>query len=245
MKAQSAIEYLTIFAVAILILAIVLAAVGVSIPNSSSSTPATCYLSPQLNCLQLIFADNGITSEGIVIFTNNVGQTLSFPTNGFVFEPSSIQKFYTGTCLPSKAVEGSEIVCTAGVSGYNPSTGTQLQSRFQILYDICQGSSCANANTNITGTGVVYVTPASADIYQIQLLDTNNQGNITVDGVPYPSNTFLYFIGQTHYSIYADPLSGNTFTAWTTSGGAVVSGTGSRATTAYATSNGVITMTHT
>ena len=123
MKAQSSIEYLIVFAAAVLILTIVL----VILSNSASNvppTPSQCYLSPQLNCQQLIMASNPTGSEGILVFTNGAGQTIHLPQNSFVFEPSSSGTTYTGNCLPTNAIPGTQVVCIAYTGSYSPKTGT-------------------------------------------------------------------------------------------------------------------------
>jgi hypothetical protein len=250
MKTQSSIEYLSMFSAALILLVIVIAVVGMLLLSSRSSTnvASSCYISPEINCLQLDVATNGIQSTGLVVFTNNLGQIMHFASNSFAIYPTSSQAGYIGECLPYNAVPGAEVECNATLgNGYNPSLGSELNPRFQITYSQCTRSDCAviSPSYNITGTGTTYVSSSPAGLYAVQLVTSpaGAGGGITLDGVPYSSGTYVYFLKSVSYRIYGSPPSGYTFNGWTSQGGVTVTNPSSQSSAAYATSTGAIIAT--
>ncbi len=243
MKLQSSIEYLTMFAAAVLILVIVIAVISNVLSNNTPPLPSTCYLSPEMNCLQLTVATNGISTEGIIIFTNGVGQTLQFGSNSFLIYPTAAQKSYLGECFPYNAIPGAQVVCNATINAYTPSLGAQLQPKFEISYSVCPKGSCAPGTLNTIGTGTIYVSSAVSNLYLVHLLGNPDDPSamITLDGVPYPSNSYVYFIKSVTYSIYADPPPDNSFIGWTSTGGVSIASASAQGTSATATAtNSVI-----
>ena len=216
LKLQSAIEYITVYS-AIALLIVVVIAIALTLVQSkpsSTNTPTSCYISPQLNCLQLVVAANSLQSTAIVLFTNNLGQTMHFATaNAFVIYPTSMQTSYAGECLPNNAVAGAEVICNVTTVGYNPSLGTELNPRFQITYSQCQGPRCTPFTVNTVGTGHHYVSSAVSSLFNVLLLinPSGKGGTIALNGVPYPSNTYVYFVKSATYSIYANPPQGYIF----------------------------------
>ncbi|MHB1830742.1 MAG: hypothetical protein ACYCO0_05105, partial [Candidatus Micrarchaeaceae archaeon] len=93
-KVQPSIEYLSTFAVALLVLTIVIAVVGfVLLSNKgSTNTPSSCYISPQIYCFQFAVANNGLSNGNTiaaVVFTNNLQIPITFPQNSFIVFSSS------------------------------------------------------------------------------------------------------------------------------------------------------------
>ncbi len=63
---------------------------------TSRSTPVvpTCYISAQLNCIQLVIANNAIQSTAIVVFANNLNTPISLPHNSFLVKLTGSQATY-------------------------------------------------------------------------------------------------------------------------------------------------------
>ncbi|MHB1830796.1 MAG: InlB B-repeat-containing protein, partial [Candidatus Micrarchaeaceae archaeon] len=242
-KVQPSIEYLSTFAVALLLLTIVIAIVGfVLLSNKgSTNTPSSCYISPQIYCFQFAIANNGMSNgktTAAVVFTNNLQIPITFPQNSFIVFPSSSRTGSIGSCYPSVASPGATVVCNVTISGYTPQIGTQLAPNFQISYNECSGTSCTSYNT--TGTGTTYVSAKLPPFHKIKLLSFPYSYNLTVEGVQYESDTFINFINGTNYYISADNPPGVQFMGWESSGGVSVANLLQQRTTASATSNGTL-----
>lgn len=247
MKTQSSIEYLSVFTVALVIIIIVIAIVAMLFVNQNTSTStytsSSCYISPQIDCQQLVVATNGVKTTAIIAFTNNLGQTMHFTANSFVVYPSYSQSSYYGMCYPANALQGAFVICNATLTGYNPSAGTQLNPRFQLTYLQCQGEVCTTATPttyNSAGTGTVYVSAGTSTLAGVQLESVPSGGQITLDGIEYPTNTLVQFVKGASYTVYADPPAGYNFDEWITQAGVTVQNPANQGTTATATSNGIL-----
>lgn len=199
MKTQSSVEYISTFAAAALIIVIVIAVVGLLFFNSntpaSTETSSSCYISPEIKCEQFLVATNGMASEAIVLFTNNLGQTIQFGANSFAVSPTYAQKSFIGECFPSNAMQNVQVICSATLSGYRPSLGTQLTPSFQITYTECQINNCAvplatyktlgSATTYVSsmisgcGSGTIFAVSGSS---QTTTINTNNQDQVAISG---------------------------------------------------------------
>ncbi|MDE1859955.1 MAG: hypothetical protein KGH67_05525 [Candidatus Micrarchaeota archaeon] len=246
-KAQMSIEYLSIFTAALILLIIVIAIVSTLLTNSKTPTPVTsaCYLSAQLSCQQLsISTSNGIASTAILVFTNNLGTTLTFPTNALVVYPTSSQSSFVGACFPTNAIQGSTVFCNATLIGYRPAAGTELNPRFQVSYNQCSGKLCSTFNTS--GTSTTYVS-ANVMLSGVQLFVNPLNGEVTVNGEPYPSGTTVDFLGSKAYDIYASApgIPNAKFKSWSTSGTVQAAAPYTLATTATSAGQGSLTATFT
>ena len=249
MKTQSSIEYLSVITAALILLIIILALVGNLILNKHTYTnvPSSCYISPQINCQQIVIANNGIEAKAVVEFTNNLGQTIQFSSNSFQVSPGYAQTSYNGQCFPYNAVPGAEVICNATLGTFNPSLGTQLNPRFQMTYSQCATTTCSTtiATYNAAGTGTTYVSAVTTSLYTVQLIISPAVPNamITLNGIPYPTNTYVQFIKNAYYTITADPPQGYSFSSWANNGGVTIQNTALQSTTSYADASGVIIAT--
>lgn len=252
MKSQSAIEFLTTYSWAFLILGIFVVSVlaVVSLPSKSSVTyqPQTCYISPSFPCSEALMATNSIGTTFLVIFQNSLGTGIYFPQNvlttynGIVLSPSLTSNVtYGGVCYPQNAIAGSTVTCTATMAGYNVPTASQVNPEFTVSYQICT-PTCTKQVYNTSGTAVTVVEPYKSLIYVVQLL-TTPAGSIALNGVKYPNGANVIFVSGASYNLYGVPFGTNTFTSWTAGGGAMVVSTSSQSTTANAISAGTITAT--
>ena len=241
-RAQTSIEYLSTFSIALLIILVVLAMMGLNFFGNNSVqslASSSCYLSAGLECSQIAITNNGVAASAIIIFTNNLGRQINFQnSNSIVVTSGTTQKSYYGNCYPANAVPGATVVCNVTLSGYSPSIGEQLSPTFQLKYSECISGQCIGYNTS--GSGITYVS-TNIPIYKITLLTIPSGGTVSVNGVPYLSNSILYFVGDISYSIDAQPSYGGTsFQGWVTQGGVIASNTLRLSSSAIASSNGIL-----
>lgn len=161
LRAQASIEFLSTYSIALTILVVVVAAVAylAYFYNGSTQTEASCTISAQIYCVQASITNNGkSTPSANVLFTNGLGIPMEFQQNSILFFPNSSGSGYWGTCVPANALPGNSVLCSAEITGYVPSVGTETESRFVIRYNMCpKNSECLEFNT--TGTGTLYVSP--------------------------------------------------------------------------------------
>ena len=241
-RAQTSIEYLSTFSIALLIILVVLAMMGLNFFGNNSAqslASSSCYLSAGLECSQIAITNNGVAASAIIIFTNNLGRQINFQNSNSIVVTSGVtQKSYFGNCYPVNAVPGATVVCNVTLSDYSPSIGEQLSPTFQLKYSECISGQCIGYNTS--GSGITYVS-TNIPLYKITLLTDPSGGTVSVNGVPYLSNSILYFVGDISYSIDAQPsYSGTAFQGWVTQGGVIASNTLRLSSSAIASSNGIL-----
>ncbi len=246
-KDQSSIEYLSTFAVALVLLVIVVGIVSLLFFNNatptSTYTPSSCYISPQINCQQMAVATNGIKTSAIIIFTNNLKQEIQFSSNSVLVYPTTSNKGYNGQCLPVNALPGSEVICNVTLTNYNPSVGTQLLPRFRLSYTECQGANCnpSSFKFSTVGSSTLYVSSGIGLLYPVKLVSNVPGGKISLNGVQYPSNTVVEFVKGGVYGVLANPPAGYAFSNWAPQGGVTVQQPSFQSTYSSATSNGTLT----
>lgn len=242
-KIQPSIEYLSTFSVAILLILIILAVLGLNIFNNNlvqTFTQPSCYISAQIKCFQMVIANNGLNSYAFVVFTNNLGAQINFPASNSIVLQSlgSSNASYHGSCYPTNAVPGAMVTCNVTLSGYTPAVGSQVNPAFQIKYSECINRQCASYNTS--GTSTTYVSPRII-LRQVLLVTDPPGGHISINGVPYQSNSIFDFINNMTYSI-SSPVSydGVNFQGWVTQSGIHISNPSSISSSVYVVANGVI-----
>jgi len=243
-KLQTAIEYLTTFGASLIIITIVIAVIGLFLltgngGKTGTNSQSTCYISPQLNCQELSISSNSGMTYALLLFTNNLGTTITFPQNGITIFPTSSQTSYKGMCFPEPAPEGAPVMCNVTLSGYSTALGTQLEPRFQVSYNVCSNGQCSTYNT--TGSSTTYVS-SNIPLAEVQLFTNPSIGKVSVNGVPYSSGTTASFIGGSIYNIFGSmPGSTYSFEGWEYSGGASVANILTNPGKAFATAPGTIT----
>ena len=245
-KIQLSIEYLSTFSIALLITLIILAVIGLNLFGNNPQrnfVPSSCYLSTELRCSQIAISNNGVATSAIIIFTNDLGRQINFDNpNSIMVTSGTTQKSYYGSCYPANAFPGATVLCTAVLTGYSSSVGEQLSPTFQLKYSECMNGQCSSYNTS--GSGITYVSPKIA-IYSVRLLTSPEGGSISVNGVPYTSNSILYFVGDISYSISAQSsYDGESFQSWQTQGGVYASNTLRLSSSAVAASNGTLEVSY-
>lgn len=214
-KLQTAIEYLSIYAWALIILVIaisVIAFLSLSGSNSSTYLPSSCYISAELNCQQMYFMSNSTGSKAFIFVQNNMGANMSMPANAFTIQPGLSTSLYSGNCYPANAIPGTSIECVAFIPGYNVNLGTQLNPKIQLSYWTCT-KKCIASEFESSGSSTVYVS-GFVPTFSVELQTSTGTGAISVDGVRYSSNANVIFLQGVTYSIVADPPRGYAFSSW-------------------------------
>ncbi|MEM3227938.1 MAG: hypothetical protein QXK65_03285 [Candidatus Micrarchaeaceae archaeon] len=252
MKQQSALELLTTYSWAFLIIAIFIAAVatvsGTRPPTSYLS--ATCNIDPAFPCLQAAISGyNSITPiKFSLYFTNNLGTAISFPANSINITVTGVGEAgthnYEGNCYPQLALKGDLVKCYVQIPGtVEPVTGSEVGVNFYINYAICTGSSassCAGAYKT-TGYSLQGMSPAGTGIYAVEFITNPNTGRIVVNEIQYANGTTALLVSG-KYTVFASPPIGYGFGSWAiTSTSSTLSSTSSQNSTLSLASNATLT----
>jgi len=247
MRAQSAVEFLTTYSWAFFVIGIfvvgTLALIFIPSKGTPTYAPESCYIQPSLPCFQAVVLTNSTSSKFLVVLQNNLGVKMYFPQNSLTMTPNyNGGTSYVGSCLPQNAISGSTVICNATLTGYISSTGSQLNPRFAINYQLCT-PGCSNTIYNTTGTAIVISTPYKSVIFKISLSSDTAGGQIAVGGTRYASAANVIFIAGLNYQLYAvPPSSAYTFNGWVVSSNITLTG-GLQSTTASALGPGSIRAT--
>jgi hypothetical protein len=219
-KSQTAIEFLSTYTWAFILIAIVIAiVVALSLTRSPTTYSLThCFIQPELPCEGFIIMSNGTGSRAVLAFLNNLGSNITLPSNAFVVQEPLSSTVFHGQCLPAKGPEGSLIICNATMDGYAPSVGTQLSPTFSVSYRLCS-NGCSSTILNSSGSSTLFVSPSENLTDRITLLTSTGTGFVVLGGTAYPSNTVVAIIKGLSYPLYASPPNGYAFSTWTSSAG--------------------------
>ncbi|MEM0202215.1 MAG: hypothetical protein QXR73_03495 [Candidatus Micrarchaeaceae archaeon] len=221
-KLQSAIEMLSVYSWAIIIIAMAVALVfTISGPFSPTQyLGQSCNIQPLMLCLHTYLAPYINSGEPIkfsLIFVNNMGVTLNFTGQVFNVTMDNVgqkgETNSTGSCLPVIAHAGTEIVCTAYVYGsVEPPMYSSVSSTFKIGYYVCRGNSCSGPYVS-TGSSIQAISPGSAQLVDLSILTSPGNGRVVINGIEY-SNGIIVPLEKQNYTIYAIPPSGYQFNSW-------------------------------
>ena len=252
-KQQSAVEFLTTYSWAILIMALFIAIVAVLALSKppSSYLASSCNIEPSLPCTGTAFTYNAITTPHFyLLFTNNFGITMSFPYNGFNLTTTNIGSSGTvyniGNCTPAIAPSGTPVVCMASIANsLMPATGAQTSTLFTISYQLCSGNSqvsCQGTVYKTTGSSLQTFAPSNTVLYAVTFQTNPTTGSIVINGATYVNNVVSYFLAQS-YNAFARPPSNYRFSSWTITPPSTLSSTATQSTVLTVISNTVITAT--
>ncbi len=150
-KAQATLEFIVQYSSELIILAAAVAAVYlISIPSGQQTlgnSPSYCYITPNLNCYQLIVTSNAVATSITVFFTNNIGKSIYLPSNSLYVAPTAASSFTAGTCNTTVLKSGKSASCTVSLQNFKISTGIQIEPSFFVSYKVCNDASCSNPNT--------------------------------------------------------------------------------------------------
>ena len=224
-RGQSAVELLSTYAWAFIVIAVVIATIGIYIGIGSGSRyiSSQCNIQPLLPCPQTALAQTANQISYKMLIINNLAPYMYFPSNSFVVSSAginpSLQQNYTGTCAPSIAGKGDEIICTVYLPSTNaPPVGSSVNMQFSLKYQICSSSTiskCESSQYSSTGTSFQPLSSSTSNLYKLNLVSDPN-ATIFVNGQNYIatfSGSYIYLpLGS--YSIYAVTPSGYSFSGW-------------------------------
>ncbi len=244
LKAQSAVEFMTTYAWAFLIITLFISIVVllVTIKNPQEYTPSSCYISPELLCTQSLFSTNSTASTFAILFINDLGAPIQFNKTSFYVYSPYLNTSYPGNCLPSYLPKRGVATCISKIP-HSYSVGVQVNPNFVVRYSVCPPQGICSAYLNTTGVASDITVFSKSVFSNVTLLTNTGSGNIILDGVPYQSNTVLFLINNLKYSIYAQPPPGKSFTSWSVSSGINIGSTSQQSTFIYTTTNGYVEAT--
>ncbi len=220
MKEQSAIEMITTYSWAILIIAIVIAIILILIgfKPPSDYLQSECNIDPLLPCVDTLLVYNSTgPMEYTIIFKNDLGRSINISSNGFNLTTTNIGRStgtnnYLGNCTPEYVTSGGEVMCRVNITGpVKAAVGTSTTTPFNFEYKICSSSSkCGDTVYKTTGYSTQIVAPTGISFLELNFQTYPNIGSISVNGVPYASGTTQFFI-KGEYSLFASPPSGYVF----------------------------------
>ena len=225
-NAQSAVEFLSVYAFAMVIIAIV---ISIAFILGTSHTPSnnifsSCSIEPLMPCHDAVMVYNAVGgyTDYIVLFTNQVGYTLYFPSNSFALTTTGIGSSGThvtgGDCSPAYASDGSEVICNSIIEGsLSPGIGSTSEAYFSFGYQLCSQSNasvCYAGAYNSTGYSTSSIGPPGSYLHRVTLVADN--GLVLIDGATYFGGTSFYLTNGI-YQLYAMPLQGHAFVAWASS----------------------------
>ena len=112
-KGQSAIEYLTTYGWAILIVAVVLVMLYVFVVSPQTAVPQNCTFNSGVGCSDFVFASNAVSSKMVMLLSNAEPYPLQNPS---IIVNVQNGGNVTGTCSPSYVLPGGAIICTVPIS---------------------------------------------------------------------------------------------------------------------------------
>ncbi|MCL5100334.1 MAG: Ig-like domain-containing protein, partial [Candidatus Marsarchaeota archaeon] len=166
MKFQSAVEFLTTYGWAILVIAVVISFLYFFILAPSNLVPTQCTTSSELNCQDMVFGANQLISKTVFFLTNAQSYPIENPS---VFVNVSGVGVGTGTCSPNYVLPGGAIICN--VTFTKPLRyGSLIDGKISLSGNVC---------TNLATPGCVSSIPQTY------------QGNFNTHVVPILSQTGL------------------------------------------------------
>ncbi len=246
-KGQTAIEFLTTYGWALLLIGITIAVIAIFTGSGSFShyTSLQCNIQPSFPCEGAIISAYSSTKSitFTLSFKNKLNQPIKFAANGIKLTVTNIglsgENNYLGICNPDKASNGATVLCTVSIPGtVQPSLDTKIETRFMLYYSICSETICSG-NYQSTGYSEVRLGPTFNNFYLLTLKVFPNDGYIYIQGIKYYDNTAI-LLQNGDYSIYASPYTGYSFSNWLISGSTLKSAS-SQNTTLILTANSLLT----
>jgi YVTN family beta-propeller protein len=227
MQSQTALEFLSTYTFAFMIIAIAIFVVVLlsTAKGSNLQLFSSCNIEPLLPCEQTVLSHNSATQSTTftVLFRNQLDFVLKFPANALNVTTTGIGsagKVSTfGQCSPGLAAEGAQVVCNATIPGsYSPSLGTDMFTPFSLNFSICPSltAKCYPGNDNATGDASETLGGGqTSNLYTINI--ASQGGTVLINGVP--PGPEAYLTGG-DYTIYVQPNPAYAFVSWSWNGGA-------------------------
>ena len=204
-RQQAALEYLSVYATAILMITVAAVLLYHILITPSSRVPNTCTFAGGVTCADILLSSNSMTGNtAIMVVLNNAGSASIQSPSARV----SINGVNTSSsnCLPSYVKAGGSIVCVINVTG-RPGVNQLLGGKVYLTEQNCAFSSsgaCQNPVNQIY-TGTFLGTTEANQILKFQSTLTPSSSNviatITVGTHPYwvafnPAGTLAYAVNQ-------------------------------------------------
>lgn len=237
-KAQAAMEFITTYGWAILIIMVVLGFIYYLLSSQSNITPTICNINSNFKCTEVLIESNSLSSY-LLFFLNNNQQ---YPLMGTTITANiSSIGILTAKCLPTFVLPGGDLICSTTTSqtfSNSLSLGGKININSTACTNLTNPTNCNNGNPiNYSGTIDTKVIPYSPNKCSISLTSPFSS---LIHNTRYPINATVKMNGF--------PIAGATVNFTTTSGNLAITPTyvntasNGNATT-YITSNAATTAT--
>ncbi|MEM4099008.1 MAG: hypothetical protein QXW57_04595 [Candidatus Micrarchaeaceae archaeon] len=184
LRAQASSEYLIIYSVAILLIAILAAMFYFFVIAPSSILPNSCSFSYGATCSSLIFGSNSTASSVAVFLTNPQEYPIIDPV---LFLNSTYIGSSTTACKPNFVLPGGAILCNVTISSKSVALGTLVNGKLFLRARPCpsgNASSCSSTPMQTyAGSFTSHVSPIlSSTPIQVSLSAANTTQ--AADGMP-------------------------------------------------------------
>ncbi|EQD63672.1 solute binding-like protein, partial [mine drainage metagenome] len=225
MRSQTAIDFISSYAWALLVAAIAIMIIVVLIASRPSSyLPSQCSITPQLPCYGSEISAYSKTAniEFIVSFRNELGYPVAFDSPRSInLTVSGVGNLgtsdYYGTCSPMEAAPGTPVTCIITIPGeVEPRVGSQVNTKFALYYQLCTtSSSVCTGNYATTGVSLQPLGKA-ANINKATLIVNPSTGYLVINGSKY-YNGSLVLLPVGNYTAFAVANAKNyAFDTWST-----------------------------
>jgi len=225
LRQQSAVEFITTYSFAIFIVSVILVA-ALTISLSLGATPpisSTCSIQPLIPCQETLLSYNSVGGyfTFIVIFRNNLGYLLQFPSNAINLTATGFangaQQVNPGACYPTVAGQGTQVLCSIKISGTpQVKQGTNVYTQFHIFFGLCTSqlaASCTSNTYNVTGFSYQGLSGIYSNLYNLTVSVPGQNGIVVINGQSYFNNSVIYLVSGT-YTLYAQPNTNYHFVSW-------------------------------
>ena len=183
-KAQAAIEFLTTYGWAIMILMIVLAFAFYLLSSQATIVSTICTINSGFKCTEFLIESNTISSTAL-FFLNNIQQ---YPVKGTTVTANiSSVGTITAKCSPNFVLPGGDMICTSLLSQTFSNTlsiGGKISVNSTVCTDISNPISC-NKKYPINYTGTLYTRVVGYAPQQCSISVSSNTENPGIN-IPYP-----------------------------------------------------------
>ena len=167
LKLQSAIEFLTTYSFALLVLAGAVFVVFTITATTRTDTRSQCVSSGSINCNFVSFYSGSGASYSVFSVSITNSQAAQINVTGMKVSVDSVS--YSGICSPNLLMPGQQATCTAGISA-GSRRNVPKNGFFSISTRLCNmpysayNASC-NENVSYGGTFYTYSTPYPTTIF--------------------------------------------------------------------------------
>jgi uncharacterized protein (UPF0333 family) len=183
-RAQSALEYLIIYAWAVLIAAVVIVVIYFFIFAPSSIIQPSCIFSGGTYCQDVIFGSNSMQSSLALLLTNTQDYAIA---NVMLQVNSSSMPSMSVKCSPSLVLPGGDIFCILTASQQAIATGSLVSGSLQLSAVPCPSKNLAQCQTvqrqTYSGSFTSHVAPLASLSASTMTLSASFQ-NPAANGAP-------------------------------------------------------------